>query len=198
MSKQTKTTLALIGGALGIALISAFAALSIQSMYNHHDTPPPPPPPVEAPVAPPPALPPVAQVIAVSPHYVSQSYPVRNCQPVQNVVYGDAKKGIPGAGAVIGGVAGGLAGSAIHGNGRNVAIGVGAAVGALSGNAIQQNMNQPQPQVITSTSCTTHTATKKVQKGYDVTYLYDGVQGSVRMSTPPVGGTIPLPITTGQ
>lgn len=105
MSTQTKKTLAIIGGALGIALISAFATISVQALYKQHETPPPSAP---VAVAPTPPSPPVAQVVAVNPHYVTKSYPVRNCYPTQNVVYQDSKQGIPGAGAVIGGVAGGL------------------------------------------------------------------------------------------
>src|SRR5262245_52710890 len=114
MKTYTKI-LTITGGAILVVAVSVAATLSIQTLSHRNDPPPAPP----APAAPPPVQ--VAQVIAVVPHYVSQSKPVKHCYPTQQVVYDQSSPtGIPGAGAVIGGVAGGLAGSAVHGNGRDV------------------------------------------------------------------------------
>ncbi|MFT3741297.1 MAG: glycine zipper domain-containing protein [Gammaproteobacteria bacterium] len=224
MSKTLKT-LALVGGGIGIAVVSVGALLLVQSVSHKDATPTQPvtvtvvspstdtqtatfvPPPVEPAAAQPivvqqPVMQqpvqtvPVAQVIAVVPHYVTTSKPVRKCYPSEAVVYQQPQSTAPHAGAVIGGIAGGLAGSAVHGNGREVAIGAGAAIGALSGNAIQNNMNQPQAQVVRTMRCTTHTVTNKVQKGYEVTYMYNGQQGMVIMNNPPTSNVLPLPITS--
>lgn len=196
MSITTGKVLGLIGGAVAIAGVSVGSVLLVQNLSHKNET--------VAQVAPEaPSVPsvPVAQVVAVAPHYVTSSKPVKNCYPTQQVVYTHPQQQpstLPNAGAVIGGVAGGLAGSAVHGNGRDVALAAGAAIGALSGNAIQKSMNapaQPQAQVVNSTHCSTHTVTNKVQKGYEVTYLYNGQQGMVIMDVPPTSNVLPLPIT---
>lgn len=196
---NTKKILIIAGGIIAIVATSIGATLAVQSVQSHPaplppaqatPTPPPPPP------APTPTVPatPVAQVIAVSPHYVTVSKPVQHCYPVQQVVSQPASPKIPGAGAVIGGVAGGFAGSAIKGNAHTAAIVAGAALGALSGNAVQKSMNQPTQQVQTSTQCSTQNVSKQVVKGYDVTYLMNGQQGTTRMNTAPaVGSNLILP-----
>src|SRR5262249_36846534 len=141
----------------------------------------------------PPPPPPMAQVINVNPHYVTTSKPQKHCYQRPQTIYPQQDNSPPLAGAVIGGVTGGLAGSAVNGKSHNAAIVAGAALGALTGGAVQKNMNKPQPQTIYVTQCTTKTVSSKVQKGYEVTYLFNGQQGMILMDNPPVSNMIPPP-----
>jgi len=191
MKPSTKIILSVVGVFVLIGL-SVFATLGIQAIHAQNNPPPAPAPIVVAAPAPPAPL--MAQVLSVQPHYVTTSTPSKSCQEVPRTVYQKQQSNVPGAGLVLGGVAGGLAGSAIHGNAHTAAIVAGSALGAVSGHAIQQNMNQPVPRTIYVPKCTTHTTTKKVQKGYEVTYVYNGQQATMLMDAPPpVGGTMPLP-----
>lgn len=49
----------------------------------------------------------------------------------------------------------------------------------------QQNMRQPEAHVQQSQHCKTIMVTSKIQKGYDVTDLYNGQQDVARMNNPP-------------
>ena len=135
-----------------------------------------------------------AEVIEVKPHYVTESYPERQCRHVQRTVYVSQQSSVPGAGAVIGGVAGGLLGSTVGGGtGRIVASAAGAVVGAMTGSSMLDNMNQPQPYAAYSTHCSTHTVSNVVQKGYEVSYRYHGNEGMVILNNPPsIGSALPL------
>jgi uncharacterized protein YcfJ len=140
----------------------------------------------------------VAQIIAVKPHYVTVSVPHQRCHPVERVIYvQQPRPHTPiGAGAVVGGVAGGLLGSTIgHGDGKVIASAAGAAIGALSGNAIQNNMHHaPQAETVYGRVCSSYTTSEKKQKGYEVTYMYNGQQGMVVLHHQPTGTTLNLPI----
>jgi uncharacterized protein YcfJ len=109
------------------------------------------------------------------------------------VYYVKPQPNVPGAGAVLGGVAGGLAGSAIHGKNHTAAVIAGAALGVVGGNAVQHNMNQPVPRYVYSKQCDTHYVSTRVKKGYEVTYLYNGQQGTLLMENKPLGDTMPAP-----
>lgn len=196
MQTKTITSLAIIFGVISVASLSVLATIGVVTWHDNNKaaqaaqlaaaTPPPPPP---APT------PQVAQVLAVAPHMVSVSQPKQSCWQQPHTILVPQQAQVPAAGAVIGGVAGGLAGSLIKGNAHEIAIGTGAALGALTGNSIQKKANQPIPVTRYVTKCSTTTTTKQKQEGYEVTYSYNGQQGMVIMSTPPVGNTLPLPIT---
>lgn len=193
MQAKTKAILALTGGAIGIAVIAVLVTLGIQKLNT---APPPPPPIVQAPPAPP-----MAQVITVQPHFVSENTTVNKCHPVKSTTYQQEpvqnKNSGNVAGTLAGGALGGLAGSAIHGSARTAAILAGAGLGAYAGHQIQANNQQPQyksvPHTSTSTQCADQTVTRKLQQGYEVTYVYNGAQSMILMDAPPASGTIPLP-----
>jgi uncharacterized protein YcfJ len=191
----TKKTLAIIGGLIIVVAVTVFSTVTVQVWQKQKATEQVPPV-AEAPPAPPPAppAPVLAQVTAVNPHYIVTSKPVKKCQPVQHTEYTQPQQKVPVAGGLLGGVAGGLAGSAVHGKNRDLAIGAGAVVGAVTGAAVQNSMNQPQAQTVESLHCETHNVATKTRKGYEVTYLYNGQSSTVLMDkAPAVGDMIPPP-----
>lgn len=202
---HTKKIVSIILGALGLVVLSSFATIGILSLRDQKqpavDTPPPPPPApvavVEPPAPPVPPAPQMAQVVSVNPHYVTVSKPHKQCYQKPETIYTQAQpqNTPPVGGALVGGVAGGLAGSAVKGKHHTAAIVAGAALGALTGGAVQNNMNQPQPQpqTVYTTKCNTKYVDTKVKKGYEVVYFYNGVQGMVLMDNPPVSNMIPPP-----
>src|SRR5579883_425992 len=193
MSTETKKVLVLLGGAMGVALIAIGTTLVIQKLNQQ---PVPAPVPVVA-QTPTPAPIPAAQVISVKPHYEQVSAPYKNCKQVAHVVYEQQESSHPLAGAAVGGVAGGMIGHSIGGNdhAKLLASAAGAAIGAISGSYVQQSLNKPQAHTVYSTVCSTHHTTKQIQKGYEVTYIYQGQQNVVIMeSAPLVGSTLNLPI----
>lgn len=194
MSGESKKVFLWLAGAAGAAVIVVLTTLAMKLILKP-DSPAVTPPAAVA-AAPTPAVPSVAQVIAVKPHYVSESIPERRCHEVQHTVYVNQESSAPGAGAVVGGVAGGLLGSQVGGGrGKIVASVAGATIGAITGANMQSNMNQPQPYAAYSTQCATHYIKTSVQKGYEVTYLYNGVQSTMLMNNAPVvGTTLPLPL----
>ncbi len=218
--KPLTKTLAFIGGALGIAALGGASALGVQSLLAQKteiqaplpvpaapvtqvaQAPLPTTPVAQvevaqapAPIPPPAPLPavPVAHIVNVKPYYITVKNPVRECYRERHVFYAQSQPNVPGAGAVLGGIAGGLAGSAIHGKNHTAAVIAGTAIGAVSGNAMQQNMNQPIPQYAYTRHCETHYVSSKVKQGYEVTYFYNGQQGTLLMANPPIGNTIPAP-----
>lgn len=139
-----------------------------------------------------PAGPVLAKIIRVKPHYVVKTVAQRVCRDVPRTVV-DPREGPSGVGAVLGGVAGGIAGHQI-GQGRgNVAATIGGAIlGAAVGNQVERNVQQPQTRVVYETVCSTEYVQKSVRSGYEVTYLYNGEQGTIIMKKRPIGKTIPL------
>ncbi len=188
MTTDTKKVFTLLGGALGIAIIAIGATLLIQKISQ----PAPPPP---APVVTQPEVP-VAQIISVKPHYEDVSEPHKSCKQVAHVVYEQHQSAHPAVGAAVGGVAGGMIGHSIGGNSnaKLIASAAGAAIGAVSGNYVQRNLNKPEPETVYSTVCSTYKTTKQEEKGYEVTYIYQGQQSTVIMASAPIGTTLTLPI----
>lgn len=202
MNTQTKKIILFTLGGILLVIISSFATVQTilyknketanSSVPSPEATTPVIPTPSPAPPLAPPA-PPMAQVISVMPHYVSSSKPVKHCYEKPQTVYPQQNNHVPIAGAVIGGVTGGLAGSAIKGKNHSAAIVAGAALGALTGGVVEKHNTQPKPQTVYVTQCSTKTVTSKVQQGYEVTYLYNGVQGMTIMKNPPSSNLIPPP-----
>lgn len=123
---------------------------------------------------------PVIQQIAV-PRQVCSNQPVAIQQPNS------------GAGAVVGGLAGGVIGNQIGGgSGRAAATALGVIGGALLGNRVESNNNQPQLQNMQS--CTTQTVYENRTTGYNVRYEYAGKEYQVQMPYDP-GPTIKLQVT---
>lgn len=98
-----------------------------------------------------------------------------------------------GAGAVVGGVAGGVIGNQFGGGtGRAAATALGVIGGALLGNRVESNTNQPQVQNVTQ--CSTQTFYENRTSGYNVRYEYAGKEYQVQMPYDP-GPTIRLQVT---
>lgn len=196
MSNEGKKLLFILSGALGVAIIVILTALVLKLVLQTN-TPVQPVPVIEQAAVQPPAppAPPVATVVNVQPHYTSVSVPKRQCHDVQRTVYVAQESRTPNAGALIGGVTGGILGSQIGGGtGKIVTGAAGAAIGALTGNSIQHNMNAPQARTVYGTACSTQYVKSTVQKGYEVTYTYNGNQGVMIMKDAPVvGSVLPFP-----
>lgn len=193
MSSDIKKMLIGLAGVTGLAIIIVLTTLAMKWVLQPSQDKTKEPAPVVATPAPAPS---VAQVVSVKPHYVSETIPERRCHEVQHTIYVNQQSSAPGAGAILGGVAGGLLGSQVGGgSGRIVASVAGATVGAITGAGMQESMNQPQPYAAYSTQCKTHYIKTSVQKGYEVTYMYNGSQGTMLMNNPPlIGSALPLPL----
>lgn len=138
----------------------------------------------------------MAQVVSVKPHYVEKSVAYRSCHAVAHTEV-TAPPPPTGAGAIIGGLAGGVAASNIgHGDGKTAATIGGALLGAVAGNAVEGSIQQPQTQTVFAPECVTKYTKKSVHSGFEVTYTYNGQQGVTVMDKAPiVGTTIPVKLT---
>lgn len=148
----------------------------------------------------------MAEVTRVQPHYSIHSYPVRVCHHVPRTTLVEsppgASNGTSGVGAVVGVLAGGALGNQIgQGRGKTAATIGGAVLGALAGNHVEGNMNQPPPpheETEMVQVCHTRYLQKSVVKGYDVGYVYNGQPGNTHMKyAPAVGSTFPLTLQPG-
>lgn len=200
MSTESKKMLVWLSGFAGLAVIVVLTTLAIKLILNPNTSPNTPAeaaqPAIVAPAPAQPAPAPTAQVISVKPHMITISTPEESCHQTQHVVYTQSQSQAPGAGAVIGGVTGGLLGSTVGGgNGRLVTSAAGAVIGAFTGNSMQSSMNSPEAHTIYGTRCKTHYVNTSKQKGYEVTYTYQGTQGVVIMDNAPmVGSALPIPL----
>jgi uncharacterized protein YcfJ len=194
MSQDSRKMLILLSGFLGIAVITVLTAFAMKEIFQAPKEPV-----VQATQTPAPAAAPTAIVIDVKPHYVSTLSPKRNCQAVPHVEYVTDPNQASGAGAVIGGVTGGLLGSqAGGGRGKIVTSVAGAVLGAVAGDSVEKNMNSAKPHTVYSMQCSKSYTKTNVRKGYEVTYTYLDKQGMVVMDNPPVlGSVLPFPATNG-
>lgn len=134
-----------------------------------------------------------AEVIKVRPHYVTKTIPYRSCHMEPRTMY--VNNGPSGAGTVIGGVAGGVIGNQFGGGKGKVATTIGGAIlGAVMGNQVEAGMTPPQANTYYQSVCTTEYAHKKVQKGYEVTYLYHGQKNKIIAKHRPMDEMIEIPI----
>lgn len=149
-----------------------------------------------------PAQPQFAQVVAVQPLTQSETsqLPHRVCRNEEVAVPETYRDNHQIGGAVVGGLVGGLLGHQVGGGrGRTLATLAGAAGGAFAGHEIQKDHQQDNPSsmqmrdVCRTVTDTTH-STQTV--GYDVTYIWHGRAGHVRMDHDPGVGT-GLPIRNG-
>jgi uncharacterized protein YcfJ len=148
----------------------------------------------------------MAQVISVQPRYSVHIYPKRVCHDAPRTVLVGPPPGASGEtsgmGAIVGGLAGGALGNQVgQGRGRTAATIGGVVLGALAGNNVEGNMNQPpapREETVIVPVCHTRYLKKSVITGYDVGYVYNGQQGSTFMkSAPAVGSAIPLTLQPG-
>ena len=193
MNTLTKTFV-FISAAITLIAISIFGTLGIQSWQKDHAIA------IAAQTQAATPLAPVqlAQVIAVTPHFETIQRTIQHCHPIRQVIQSEEPSNPPVAGTVLGGLAGGLLGSQLgRGHGRDLAIAGGAVAGALTGGSIERNNAAPQTQIVESLRCRNQNVASQIQKGYEVTYLYNGQQGVVKMDTAPIlNSLIPPPVTT--
>ena len=137
-----------------------------------------------------------AEVVTAKEVFETVVTPREQCEDVQVQKQAPVKDQNRIAGTAIGAVAGGLLGSTVGGGkGKTAATVVGAAAGGFAGNQVQKNMQRKDVTTTTERRC--RTVQDKSQKlvGYNVTYRFEGKQGTVRTSFKP-GAT--LPVKDGQ
>jgi uncharacterized protein YcfJ len=130
----------------------------------------------------------MGRVISSIPVVQQVAVPRQVCTNEQVTVAGQKS----GAGAVMGGIAGGAIGNQIgDGGGRAVATVLGVIGGAMLGDRIEGGGT---PQTQTVQRCTTQTAYENQTVGYNVTYEYAGKQYTVQMPQDP-GPWVRLQVT---
>jgi uncharacterized protein YcfJ len=140
-----------------------------------------------------------AQIVAVSPNYVTTQQAYQDCHKVGTTRYvKNQKNGTEGAliGGATGAVAGGIIGNQVHGGGGGTAVGAiaGGVGGALIGRDVQRS-NQPDYVAKHGSSIQCQTAYRPVQtqSGYNVQYLYkDNMASIVTQSAPAIGTKLPM------
>lgn len=120
---------------------------------------------------------PIKEIIR-TPREECHSETITHQRPVQdeNRVAGTA------IGAVIGGVLGHQVGG---GRGKKLATVAGAAAGGYAGNEVQKGMQERDTYTTVEQRCRTVTDTQEKISGYEVTYVFEGRQGMLRMDEAP-------------
>lgn len=125
----------------------------------------------------------IARVMSAAPVVQQVAVPRQVCTNQQVAV--NQPGATTGAGAVIGGVAGGALGNQVgHGSGRAAATVLGVIGGAVLGNAIEGNQ-APTSQVQNVQNCTTQTFYENRITGYNVRYDYAGREYQTQMPYDP-------------
>jgi uncharacterized protein YcfJ len=133
-----------------------------------------------------------AEVLAVTPVTESVKTPREVCKDVVVTRQQPIKDEHKITGSVLGAVAGGLAGDAIGGHGKNTGAKIaGAVVGGVAGNQIQGKMQESDTYQTTERRCNTVTDVSERSVGYDVQYRLGKESGTVRMDYDP-GSAIPV------
>lgn len=154
----------LIGGIVGAIAITATAGCGMSNADNY------------------------AEVLAVTPAIATVSSPREECSDQLVSVQQPTKDPNQVTGTVAGAVIGGLVGSQIgDGDGKKVATVGGAIAGGISGKKVQEGMQERNVDQVSQRVCETVQDSRQEQTGYDVTYLLDGREHTVRMNDDPGG-----------
>ena len=130
----------------------------------------------------------MGRVISTTPVMQQVAVPRQVCNTAQVAT----PSGPSGAGALMGGVAGGFLGNQVgHGSGRAAATALGLLGGAVLGNNIEGNRGT---QVQNVQQCSTQTSYETRTVGYNVVYEYAGKQYNVQMPNDP-GPYVRLQVT---
>ncbi len=133
-----------------------------------------------------------AEVLSVTPVTESIKTPREECKDVVVTRKQPVKDEHKIAGTAIGAVAGGLAGDAIGGHGKNTGAKIaGAVVGGVAGNQIQGKMQESDTYQATERRCKTVNDISQRTIAYDVQYRLGKETGQVRMEYDP-GAMIPV------
>lgn len=127
-----------------------------------------------------------AEVLAVRPVTETVSVPREDCRDQLVSVQRPTKDPNQIAGTVTGAVIGGLVGSQMgDGDGKKVATVGGAVVGGYSGKKVQEGMQERNMDQVNERVCETTQESHQESAGYDVTYLWNGEENTVRMQDDP-------------
>ena len=133
-----------------------------------------------------------AEVVQVKPVTKTVSVPHEECRDQLSSVQRPTNDPNQIAGTVTGAVIGGLAGSQVGGgSGKKVATVGGAVAGGYAGKKIQEGMQDRNVDQVNERVCETTQTRSQQQAGYDVTYLLNGQEHTVRMIEDP-GRRIPI------
>jgi uncharacterized protein YcfJ len=133
-----------------------------------------------------------AKVLSVRPVTETVSVPQEECRDQLVSVQRPSSDPNQIAGTVAGVVIGVLAGSQVgDGDGKKAAAVGGAVAGGYAGKKIQEGMQERNVDEVNERVCEATQTRSEQQAGYDVTYLLDGQEKTVRMSEDP-GGRIPV------
>ena len=137
-----------------------------------------------------------AEVLAVAPVTESVSTPREECSDVVVTRQKPIQDQHKIAGTAIGAVAGGLAGDALGGGGKNTGAKIaGAVVGGIAGNQVQGKMQSSDTYQTTERRCNTVQDVSQRTVGYNVTYRLGDETQQVRMDYDP--GSV-IPVRDGQ
>jgi uncharacterized protein YcfJ len=155
----------LIGGIVGAIAVTAVGATAGYQMLNSDN---------------------YAEVLAVSPVTETVYVPREECSDQLVSVQHPTQDPNQIAGTVAGAVIGGVIGSKIGGgDGKKVATVGGAIAGGISGKKVQEGMQDRNVDQVSQRVCKTVQDSSQEQVGYDVTYLLEGKENTVRMSDDP-------------
>ncbi|MCJ7593036.1 MAG: glycine zipper 2TM domain-containing protein [Woeseiaceae bacterium] len=155
----------LIGGIVGAIAVTAVSATAGYRMLNSDD---------------------YAEVLTVSEVTRTVSVPRDECRDQLVSVRHPTQDPNQIAGTVTGAVIGGVVGSQIgDGDGKKIATVAGAVAGGYSGKKVQEGMQDRNVDQVSQRVCETIQDSSQEQVGYDVTYLLDGQEQTVRMTDDP-------------
>ena len=133
-----------------------------------------------------------AEVVSVEPLTRTVSTPRQVCDDVVVTHKSPSKDPKRVTGAVVGAVVGGVVGNQIgDGDGQKLATVAGAAAGGYAGSKIQKQMQEGNTYQTTEQRCRTVHDKREVPDGYEVRYVLDGQEATVRMDHDP-GHRIPV------
>src|SRR5688572_3459543 len=162
----------LVGTVLGAVVVTAGGAIAGHNMLNKEPT--------------------FAEVVAVKPVTETIRTPRQVCHDEVGTHTTPPKDRHRIVGTAVGAAVGGLVGNQFGGGTANKAItAAGVVGGGYAGNQVQKKMQRGNTYTTTETRCDTVTDSRQNTIGYDVTYLLDGQQGTVRMDQKP-GNRIPV------
>lgn len=127
-----------------------------------------------------------AKVVSVDPIVKSWQEPRQVCQEITVTHQKPVKDQHRITGTAIGAAIGGVIGHQFGGgSGKDAATAGGAIVGGIAGNQTQKKMQENNTYTTTEQQCQTVMDNKSRTEGYDVTYVFNDEQATIRMDKKP-------------
>ncbi|MDF1725187.1 MAG: glycine zipper 2TM domain-containing protein [Alcanivorax sp.] len=127
-----------------------------------------------------------AEVVNVDPIVKTWQEPREVCQQVTVQRKKPVKDEHRITGSVVGAVVGGVIGHQFGGgSGKDAATAGGAIAGGVAGNQIQKGMQEKNTYTTTEQRCNTVMEDKSRTEGYDVTYVFNDQEDTIRMNKKP-------------